>query len=56
MLTLAIDITGKTTSDLELALEEVTRLVLEDNLLSFGSNESGSFHFDITGDEEEEEI
>ena len=46
-LELTIQIEGETESDLEYALEEVTRLVREGYSHGFNSNDTGSFNFDI---------
>lgn len=46
---LTITITGDTLTDLEAALEEVTRLVVQEECTSgMNRNESGSFVFDIS--------
>lgn len=55
MRTLQITITGKTNSDLDIALEEVTRLVADGNNLAFNRNDTGSFRFEIDGDEDLDE-
>lgn len=52
MLTITITATGKTSDDLELAIGEVTRLLSEGNTSGFNRNETGSFTFDISGEEE----
>lgn len=52
MLTMTIKITGNATSDLEAALDEVKRLTGEEYLSGHNSNDTGSFSFGITGEEE----
>jgi len=52
MLTLTITVTGKTQGDLELGLEEATHRFNQGNLLGFDRNESGSFRFEVEGEEE----
>lgn len=52
MLKLKIECSGKTFRDLELALDEVKRLVAQEYLSGFNSNDTGRFTFDITGEEE----
>lgn len=52
MRTLQITITGKTDSDLTSGLQEVTRLVDTGMILGFNSNDTGSFRFEIEGEEE----
>lgn len=51
MLELKVEITGATTSDLELALEEVQSLITNGNTSGFNSNETGRFRFDVSGEE-----
>ncbi len=51
MLKLEIKITGKTTGDLEIALDEVRRLVGETYLSGANDNDTSSYSFDITGEE-----
>ncbi len=51
MLKLSIIIDGKTTDDLETALEEVLRLVRGDYKSGKDSNEDGSFTFHVSGEE-----
>jgi hypothetical protein len=46
---LTIEITGDDWYDLELAVEEVLRLVEENYLSGFNRNETGSYRFDIEG-------
>lgn len=53
MLTLDTHIRGKTTDDLLVALEEVTRLVREGYTSGANSNEDGDHNFEISGDAEE---
>ena len=48
MLELTITIKGKDTADLEVALEEVTRLVGEGYTSGHNANDTGRFDFDIT--------
>ena len=56
MLTLIMNIEGKTYSDLRYAIDEVKKAI--DNEYRGGSNdnEDGNYNFDITGEEEEETI
>jgi hypothetical protein len=49
MLDLTINIEGHTESDLEIALQEVKRIVSEGCLSGFNSNSTGSFKFNING-------
>lgn len=51
MLQLKVEITGATTSDLELALEEVQSLITNGNPSGINSNETGRFRFDVSGEE-----
>jgi hypothetical protein len=44
-------IEGDTTGDLELGLEEVSRLISEGNTSGFNRNDNGSFEFSIEGAE-----
>jgi len=55
MQTLNVEIVGNSASDLELALEEVLKLVAEGNLAGFASNETGRFNFTISGEPEPEQ-
>lgn len=55
MLKLEIEITGNTTSDLEIALDEVRKQVSEGFTKGFNRNDTGRYHFDVTGEEEETE-
>lgn len=52
MLTLTVEIHGKTFGDLELTLEEVTKSVSSENIEGFDRNDSGRYYFDIKGEEE----
>lgn len=54
MIAANIHVEGKTTEDLLLALEEVTRKVREGFTSGFDSNEDGRFQFDLQGSEEPE--
>jgi hypothetical protein len=45
-------IEGQTTSDLEVALEEVHRLIAEGNTSGFNRNDTGRFEFSIEGSED----
>ena len=45
---LRVTITGETFNDLELALEQVKNYVEDEYLSGFGSNETGSYEFDVT--------
>ena len=47
MLKLSVTIQGKTESDLELALTEVTRLVAEGYTSGRDSNEDGNYVFEV---------
>ena len=47
---LSITITGETFDDFELALEEVKNYIEDEYLSGFGSNETGSYNFDVTED------
>lgn len=53
MLELSITITGKTTGDLELALEQVNTDVSKGCVEGFDRNDSGRYFFEIKGEEEE---
>lgn len=53
MLTLKIKCKGRTHNDLELALDEARRRILQGNLCGWDSNDEGDFRFDISGEEEE---
>lgn len=55
MKTFTIEIKGNTQSDIELAIEEIARLVSQEFLSGFNSNDTGSFTFDSTGEYEPEE-
>lgn len=55
MRTAIINATGKTDYDIELALEEALKRIKSGNTSGFDENNSGSFDFEITGDEEESE-
>lgn len=55
MLTVTIELTGKTWADLDVALEEVRGLLQEEYLTGTNSHEDGSFFFDVTGEEETRE-
>jgi len=52
MMNLAITIEGRTESDLEFALQEVTRLVGEGYTSGGNSNDTGSYSFNVSGEEE----
>lgn len=52
MLTLTITVTGKTEGDIENGLDEAARRYNQGNLLGFDRNDSGSFRFEVTGEEE----
>jgi hypothetical protein len=52
-LTLTATLTGATTSDLEIALDEVKRLTREGYQSGHSQNDSGSFTFSIDGHEED---
>lgn len=47
-----INIEGKTDSDIELALEEILRLIKKDFTSGLDINDSGSFDYGIRGEEE----
>ena len=51
MLKLTITIEGKTANDLSLALEAVTESVENGNTMGMDSNDSGSYGFEISGEE-----
>ena len=53
MLELTVTVSGKTTGDLELALQETTRLVVQGYVSGKNSNDSAEFYFDRTGEEED---
>lgn len=53
MLTLKIEIKGKTDSDLEIALDEVARSVARGNTSGADSNDTGRYSFAISGEAEE---
>lgn len=53
MLDVTITLHGKTQYDLELAAEEVKRLLSEGYLSGMNSNDDGEFYFDVTGESEE---
>ena len=53
MLNLTVNVEGKTSGDLELALQEIVRLVSEGYLSGGDGNDTGDYHFDILGEEEE---
>ncbi len=50
-LTLSVSIQGDTVDDLELALEEVLKLVSSGMTSGFNGNETGNFKFNITSNE-----
>lgn len=52
MLKLTAEITGRTVADLELALQEVQRLVSGDFTSGANSNDTGGFSFNVSGEEE----
>lgn len=52
MLKLAITITGKGWGDLEVALEELQRLIGDEYTEGKNSNDSGAFYFSVTGESE----
>lgn len=49
----SITVTGESQSDVEIALEEVLRLVKEGYLSGHDKNETGEYFFDSTGKYEE---
>ena len=55
MLELTIKITGKTTGDLELALEQVNNQLSEGYIEGFDRNENGRYSFKIQGEEENDD-
>lgn len=55
MVTVKITLKGKTHGDIALAGEEVSRLLGEGYLCGRNSNDTGSFHFDVSGEEEPDE-
>lgn len=52
MLRLQLQVTGATTDDLVIALEEATRLARQGYLRGQNRNEAGSYVFDVAGSEE----
>lgn len=50
-----IKVTGKTDSDVEDAVREALKRLLQGNVFGMDRNESGSFQFEVTGEEELEE-
>lgn len=50
-----INLYGKTQGDIELASEEVHRLISQGYRSGTNSNDEGGFFFESTGDEEDEE-
>jgi hypothetical protein len=52
MLKLMIEVNGYTVSDLELALDEITRKVSEGYLSGMDSNDESNYQFNRTGNEE----
>ncbi len=55
MLTLTIEITGKTYGDLHSALEVVTKQISEEYRAGFDSNDDGNYSYNVSGEEEESE-
>ncbi len=56
MITCTINAEGKTENDIELALEEALRVIKNSGCKSgMNENESGSYDFQISGKEEDEE-
>lgn len=53
MLKGTINFEGKTTSDVELAIEEALKRIKSGNTSGFDSNDSGEFNFQISGEEED---
>lgn len=54
MLVVTATITGKTTGDLDLALDELKRLLSEGYTSGANSNDSGGYQFSSFGETEEE--
>lgn len=52
-LKLTVEIEGDTYNDLEIALDEVRRLLGQECTSGGDSNDSGRFSFEITGEEKE---
>ncbi|WP_152597927.1 hypothetical protein [Novilysobacter arseniciresistens] len=54
MLKVEITIEGNTWSDVELAIEEAKRRMIDQgpSWLGFDENDTGSFHYEVDGDEE----
>jgi len=50
-----IEISGKTQSDIEIAIQEVLRLVAQGYLSGRNGNDDGDFSFESSGDYEETE-
>jgi hypothetical protein len=46
--------TGDTLSDIQFAVEEALAGIMAGNTLGFDRNETGSFHFEIDGEEPDE--
>lgn len=55
MLNVEITIEGKTWGDVELALDEAKRRLMQETYLGFDENEDGSFHYEVEGEEESDE-
>lgn len=51
-LSVIVNVTGSTQSDIESALEEALRSIRSGNTSGFDKNDSGSFNFDVEGEED----
>ncbi|KKK72987.1 hypothetical protein LCGC14_2898390 [marine sediment metagenome] len=51
MLTGTIELTGKTTSELELAAQEATKKIAQGYLGGSDSNDDGAYFFKVSGEE-----
>jgi len=54
MMTLSIEIEGKTISDLTMAIEEVKKAVEQGYQSGSGENDTGDYSFTRTGEDEED--
>lgn len=51
MITATIEVTGSSMSDIELAIEEAAKAIVQGYLTAYNSNDTGSYQFDVTGEE-----
>ncbi len=56
MLEITITLTGRSATDIELALDEVGRKIQQGYVSGGGSNDSGSYHFETTGEDDAERL